>query len=168
MDTPATRRDALMGFGALFLALLGMPQFLDDVAVAEPEPDLPGNTTIKGMFVGNVGTEPVVVDLVMETAGRASKVIMRDIGRKRPPDYELLMLNRPAVGELIASIGTGMIATTAAQQRADPWKAKPRGARRQKPVPVTCPDCGGYRSFDCDTCEGAGLVPDWSDDEPTT
>jgi hypothetical protein len=38
MDTPATRRDALAGFGALFLALLGMPQFLQDTEATDAPP----------------------------------------------------------------------------------------------------------------------------------
>ncbi len=39
--------------------------------------------------------------------------------------------------------------------------SKPGGAKRRKrqPEPVLCPDCHGVRSFDCDTCDGAGVVP---------
>ncbi len=39
--------------------------------------------------------------------------------------------------------------------------SKPGTAKRRKPQPkpVLCPDCHGVRSFDCDRCDGAGVVP---------
>lgn len=38
---------------------------------------------------------------------------------------------------------------------------KPAMRRRRQPVPVPCPDCHGVEPerFDCERCQGAGVVP---------
>lgn len=64
----------------------------------------------------------------------------------------------PAAKRYVETVATELhrIAYRRSAPRAVP---KPGGSKRRRTVePVVCPECLGHRSFDCDLCEGAGLV----------
>lgn len=64
------------------------------------------------------------------------------------------------VAQHLHQISLAMAAETYARRKINPI-AKPGSSKRRKSQPVAklCPDCMGQRSYDCDTCEGAGQVP---------
>ncbi len=43
----------------------------------------------------------------------------------------------------------------------EPPIVEPAVAPPRKVEPVTCPDCLGWESYDCETCKGSGFVPDY-------
>jgi len=114
------------------------------------------SSELDGLFVGEAANEKAAVKINIEVTDRAAQFSVGAIGKQgrvkvTSADSKVRYFQRQVI-ELVRS--------EAHRHRAVSPNLKGNPPRkRSKPIPVTCPDCGGYRSFDCDTCEGSGVVP---------
>lgn len=112
---------------------------------------------LDGVFVGHVEGESAAVNIEIEVDGRAARWRVGGLGRTdqstvESGDRKVRYFQKEVLRRVQAEAARERRRTIAPN-------FKPGSTKQRKPVPVTCPDCGGYRSFDCDTCEGAGVVP---------
>lgn len=115
--------------------------------------DEPDN--LSGIFLGYVGTERAAVTIAIDVDDDAARVTVGVLGSDRTATVE----NTDRAVRWHQRMVLDRIKAEAHRNRTVIPNFKERGRKRAEPVAVVCPDCHGYRSFDCDRCEGAGVVP---------
>jgi hypothetical protein len=114
------------------------------------------NDRLRGTFFGDASTPFTVrIDLDIDQERVSCDISPISEASDEPPLSSKHRAVRYYVGQL-----TDRVRRQAARNR--PPRAVPKPAaksRGKKSVEaVICPSCMGYRSFDCDRCDGAGVV----------
>lgn len=110
---------------------------------------------LSGIFLGYVGAERAAVTIDIEVDDDAARVTVGAMGSDDAATVESAHRAVRCHQRLVLD----RIKAEAHRHRPVTPNFKERGRKRTEPVAVVCPECHGYRSFDCDRCEGAGIVP---------
>jgi hypothetical protein len=112
---------------------------------------------LRGHFFGSSNDGAVNVRIELELRRQRSRWAVRSLAGTEPAivDSDSIAVSRH-LRQLEALIERE-------NRRNRPIRAVPKPAkntkRRRHVEAMVCPDCLGFRSFDCSTCEGAGRVP---------
>lgn len=108
---------------------------------------------VRGHFLGRDDDDAVTVRLELRTTDRTSWVTIAPLTGEGGRE---IGTGDPHIAHHLHEISLAMAAESDSARTPDPKAPKRR--RRKPPAPVICPTCLGNRSYDCETCEGAGQV----------